>query len=500
MRAFYRSLFFKMALLTGLAILAVFGGLAYLIFRIQAEQALNATRDQAVILTRSLKNTIRLAMDAGHAKSLHSVFQTVGTLPGVEKLRVFDEEGTILYSKIPAEIGHPTDELDYDTYRKPPEDRSTPFRSEDTGHASFCMVEPIENEPRCARCHRADLEVIGVLDVCLSMEETERNIERNRTLMLSFTGGGIGLTSLLIFVLIRRFVSSPITKMVRTMESVERGVLTGRVDIRRKDELGWLASRFNEMIRNLSEAQAELERLHHRQLVRADRLASLGEMAAGIAHEIKNPLAGIYGAAQVLAREFAEGDPRKEVVGEMTALIRRLDNTIRDLLNFARYTEPQFSKANLNDVIEKVLFLVGQIPEGRRATIVREFDPGMPDAEMDQEQIKQVFLNLALNALQAKPQGCTLTIRTQAAVPPEIPGIRHRERYVMAAVSDDGPGIPPDRIGQIFQPFFTTKEGGTGLGLSMTRKILDLHDGWITAESREGAGSTFTVILPREKI
>ncbi len=169
----------------------------------------------------------------------------------------------------------------------------------------------------------------------------------------------------------------------------------------------------------MSDAQDELEKFHHRQLARADRLASLGEMAAGIAHEIKNPLAGIYGAAQVLVDEFPEGDPKREIVGEMMVLLKRLDNTIRDLLNFARYTEPQFTKGNLNDVIDKVLFLVQQIPEGKRARIVREFDPGMPEIEMDQEQVKQVFLNLALNALQARPDGVTLTIRTRGDVPAE---------------------------------------------------------------------------------
>ena len=118
---------------------------------------------------------------------------------------------------------------------------------------------------------------------------------------------------------------------------------------------------------------------------------------------------------------------------------------------------------------------------------------------MDPEQIKQVFLNLALNALQASPAGCVLTLRTQSEVPPEEGVDPARRRFVMASVSDDGPGIPPERIGKIFQPFYTTKESGTGLGLSMTRKILDLHEGRITVRSVPGRGATFTVLLPKEK-
>jgi len=497
MRFLPNSLFRKMSLTIGAVLVVVFGTSSYFTYRIQSEQALTATKTQAILLTRGLKNTIRIGMESGHKESLASIFQTVGGLPGVEKLRVFNEEGKIRYSAKPAEVGQLTDELDYTVYRSP--ERSTPFQSEVTGHRSFCMVEPIENDAKCQMCHPKEVEVLGVLDVCLSMEDTEKSIAFNRLLLLSSTWLAVILTSVIASVLLKRFVSRPVEQLVRTMESVEAGKLDGRVDIRSGDELGRLGNSFNEMIRKLSDAQDELERFHHRQLARADRLASLGEMAAGIAHEIKNPLAGIYGAAQILVNEFPEGDPKREIVGEMMTLVKRLDNTIKDLLNFARYTEPQFTKGNLNDVIDKVLFLVRQIPEGKRARIVREFDPGMPAIEMDPEQVKQVFLNLALNALQASPEGVTLTVRTRGDVPAEGDEVRHRARYVMASLTDDGPGIPPDKLGKIFQPFFTTKESGTGLGLSMTRKILDLHEGRITAESGPGGGATFTVFLPKSR-
>jgi len=493
-----KSLFSKMSLTIGAVLVVVFGTSSYLTYRIQSEQALSATKTQAILLTRGLKNTIRIGMESGHTESLASIFQTVGALPGVEKLRVFNDEGKIRYSAKPAEVGHLTDELDYTVYRS--QERSTPFQSEVTGHRSFCMVEPIENDAKCQQCHPKEIEVLGVLDVCLSMEDTEKSIAFNRTLLLSSTWLAVILTSGIASVLLKRFVSRPVARLVETMESVEAGKLDGRVDIRTGDELGRLGNSFNEMIRKLSDAQDELEKFHHRQLARADRLASLGEMAAGIAHEIKNPLAGIYGAAQIVANEFREGDRKREIVEEMMTLVKRLDNTIKDLLNFARYTEPQFTKGNLNDVIDKVLFLVQQIPEGKRARIVRDFDPGMPEVEMDPEQVKQVFLNLALNAVQARPDGVTLTIRTRGDVPAEGDDVLHRARYVTASMTDDGPGIAPDKLGKIFQPFFTTKENGTGLGLSMTRKILDLHEGRITAESGPGGGATFTVYLPKAKL
>ena len=491
------SLFFRLSLAVSAVLVVVFGVSSYITFRIQSEQALAATKNQAILLTRGLKNTVRIGMESGHTESLASIFKTVGALPGVEKLRVFNEEGRIRYSMKPSEVGHLTDELDYTVYRS--RERSTPFQSDVTGHRSFCLVEPIENEPKCRGCHPPSAEVLGVLDVCLSMEETEKSIAYNRFLLLSFTWLAILLTSGLISVLLKRSVTAPVDRLVRTMETVEAGDLDVRVDIRSGGELGRLGNSFNEMVEKLSEARAELDKFHLRQLARADRLASLGEMAAGIAHEIKNPLAGIYGAAQVLSSEMPEGDPKREILDEMMSLMKRLDQTIVDLLNFARYTEPKFSRVSLNDVIDKVLFLVRQTPEGKRARIVREFDPAMPEVEMDPEQIKQVFLNLALNALQAHPGAVTLTVRTHGEVPPDTAERKQRAGYVMATVSDDGPGIPEDRIGKIFQPFFTTKESGTGLGLSMTRKILDLHDGWITAESAPGSGAVFTIFLPRVK-
>lgn len=146
MPLFPRSLFLKMAISIGLVLVVVFGTSSYITFRIQSEQSLEATRNQAILLTRALENTIRIGMEAGHVESLVSIFHTVGALPGVEKLRVFDDSGRILYSAKLSEIGRLTEELDYAVYRS--QERSTPFKSESTGHRSFCMVEPIENEAK----------------------------------------------------------------------------------------------------------------------------------------------------------------------------------------------------------------------------------------------------------------------------------------------------------------------------------------------------------------
>ncbi|RMG61135.1 MAG: HAMP domain-containing protein [Deltaproteobacteria bacterium] len=497
-KGFINSILTKMTVTIILVLFGIFGFTANYLHRVQKERALEEVKTRAIILTKAVKKTVIISMESGHVESLTSIFHTVGSLPGVEKLRVFNEEGIILYSARLDEIGKLTEELDYAIYRSP--ERAAPFQSADTGRRSFCMVEPIENQPQCYRCHDRTQEVLGVLDVCLSMEETLASIDRNKTTLYTSIFASVFITFVLIAGVFRQFVNRPIRDLVSAMARVEAGDLSIRVPIRSRDELGDLASSFNRMVERLDETQKELEKLHRRQLLRADRLASLGEMAAGLAHEIKNPLAGISGAIQVLVKEFSKEDPRREILSEVLALVERLDNTVRNLLNFARYTEPEFKLANINDVIDKVIFLARQIPEGRKATFIREFDPAMEEVEVDAEQIKQVFLNLFLNALQAKPEGCEITVKTYREAPPGyLKGIS-RKNYIMITVSDNGPGIPPDKLSKIFQPFFTTKEAGTGLGLSITRKILDLHEGHITVESEVGRGTSFHIFLPKRKL
>jgi signal transduction histidine kinase len=487
-----------MSISIALTLIIIFGYSSFQLFNLQREQALDDVRNKAIILTRALKNSIMLSKEAGHIASITTIFHTVGVLPGVEKLRVFNEEGMILYSARLDEIGKLTEELDYAVYRSP--EKAAPFQSADTGHRSFCMVEPIENSPECYGCHDKTIEVIGVLDVCLTMEDAEKSIRYNRNLMLSFTGLSIVLTAALLSFMVRRFITRPIDDLVGAMRHVEAGNLEVQVDVRSKDELGSLSNSFNRMIERLDRTNKELEKFHHRQLLRVDRLASLGEMAAGVAHEIKNPLAGISGAAQVLSREFPAGDSRAGIMAEMITLINRLDNTIKNLLNFARYTEPEFALANINDVVEKVIFFVKQVAEGRKARFIREYDPSMEEIEVDSEQIKQVFLNLFLNALQAKSEDCEITVKTYGEAPPGFMESPHRRNFVMVSVIDNGPGMPPDKLSKIFQPFFTTKDAGTGLGLSITRKILDLHEGRVTVESDVGTGTSFHIFLPKKKL
>ena len=494
---FFRSLALKVNLIIA-AILAVALGISsYLTMRNMERQAIEEAMTKATIMSASVMNSIIVEMSGFCQKDVQKIVANVGSVPEMETVRIFDEDGIILYSAAPEEVGMPVDELDYSVYKS--EDQSQPFKSEGKEHRSFCMVQPIENGPECRRCHGDEKELLGILDICVSMEGTEKRIAANSQFLLGTTFTTVILVVIAISISLWLLVNIPVNKLLRTMAKAEKGNLKARVNLRRNDELGNLADSLNSMLNQLDASEQELKHFHAEQLERADRLATIGELAAGIAHEIKNPLAGIAGATQILAREFDEDDPRYPVTQEILKLIARLDSTIRDLLDFARPSTPEVVPTDLGDVINRTLFLIDGMPEKRKygIEVIQDLDPDLPEVPADQDLIRQVFLNMAVNAVQAMPDGGTLTISTSGSADPDLGEVRPAEDYVVVTFADTGGGIEEDKLRSIFTPFFTTKTQGTGLGLSITMRIIEQHGGRITVESEVGKGTVFRIYLPK---
>jgi signal transduction histidine kinase len=224
---------------------------------------------------------------------------------------------------------------------------------------------------------------------------------------------------------------------------------------------------------------------------RADRLASIGEMAAGIAHEIKNPLAGIAGVIQVFKKDLAVGDQKRMVLEEVLSQVERMDKAVKNLLSFARPREPKMTLVDINELIGKLLdFLAPQF--AKNAIIAeRKLSPGLPWLTLDPDLIQQALINIALNAIQAMPEGGRFVVETRAVKPDG------ESRGSVEIVSyDSGKGISPENLSRIFNPFFTTRQQGTGLGLSITQRIIEQHGGEINVTSSPGKGSSFTIIFP----
>ncbi|MDQ1328130.1 MAG: two-component system, NtrC family, sensor histidine kinase AtoS [Candidatus Poribacteria bacterium] len=242
------------------------------------------------------------------------------------------------------------------------------------------------------------------------------------------------------------------------------------------------------ILTNLTERK-EMEK----QIRRADKLATLGQLAAGIAHEIRNPLAGISGAVQILADDVIETDSRKEIFDEILERIKSLNDAINDFLRFTRPAPLQLSPTNVNEIIQSILFLINRQAETQGITIIEEYDDNLPLIMADSEQLQQVILNIAINALQAIHVSSS-NGRIEAKI--RFKTYQNVETSQIAIeISDTGIGIPPEKLDQIFNPYFTTKSEGTGLGLSIAQRIIEEHHGIISVISEIGKGTTFRVIL-----
>lgn len=302
-------------------------------------------------------------------------------------------------------------------------------------------------------------------------------------------------------VAVSKLIDRPIQKIIKAIKNVEEGDLSVRITTSQNDEMGQLADSFNKMVESLDLARKEIEICHGRQMERAAKLASLGEMASAIAHEIKNPLTGINSAVQVLMLELDADDPRKKVMSEILNQVKRLDRAVRDLLAYARPKPPTMAYNDINSVLEKALFFIQQVAKKEHANIETYFEENLPEIMIDADQIQQVFINIAINAVQAMPEGGSLKISTALMCFEEarkgLPdALDRRLNWIQINFEDTGVGITVDDIDKIFDPFFTKKGKGTGLGLSISQRIIEEHGGKITVMSHVGKGSIFSVYLP----
>ena len=224
-----------------------------------------------------------------------------------------------------------------------------------------------------------------------------------------------------------------------------------------------------------------------RQYLERERLAAVGELAAMVAHEVRNPLAGIRGGCEILLEGYPPGDPRHDIGVEIIHQVDRLTRTVHDLLTFARPRAVDRVPTDLHALIDRILQNLRDDPANAAVEVVRDFADDLTVAQVDGRQIEQVFLNLVLNAIQAMKHKGRVTISTAAT-----------GREIVVSVADSGPGIRPEALDHIFQPFFTTRAQGTGLGLAIVKKIVEAHGGRIAVASEPGSGALFTVTLPKE--
>jgi signal transduction histidine kinase len=311
-----------------------------------------------------------------------------------------------------------------------------------------------------------------------------RDPDRHAVLIVA-GAGAVAICSVLIVVL-AYLIQRPMVELQEKIAQVSEGNLDVAVTFaQRNDEIGDLGRNFNHMMEQLRESREEIERLHRTQMSRAEHLATLGELATGLAHEIRNPLAGIAGVIEIVGRDLPATSPARAVVKDVRLEISRISRTLTDLLETARPRRPEVRRSNLNTTVEHAVMLARQQVLSRPIKIELQKAPDLPEVEHDSDQVHQVLLNLLLNAVQAVEKTGTVNVE-----------IGERDGFASVVVSDTGRGIAPQNLPNIFRPFYTTKGDGTGLGLSLAHRIVEDHHGRIEVSSVVGKGSTFTVLLP----
>jgi len=315
----------------------------------------------------------------------------------------------------------------------------------------------------------------------VSLQDTERH-----RLLLIAGAGAVAICGVVIVVLVTT-IQRPMIELQEQIERVGEGDLTSSVSFaKRNDEIGDLGRNFNLMVQQLRDSREEIEHLHRTQMSRAEHFATLGELATGLAHEIRNPLAGIAGVIEIVGRDLPASSPAKAVVKDVRQEINQIDRILTDLLGTARPRASEMRLSDLNTTIEHAVMLARQQVLSKPIKIEFTPAPGLPEVDHDSDQMHQVLLNLLLNAVQAI-EGSGLV---RVAVFAKNGG------DAVITVSDTGRGIPAEHLPNIFRPFYTTKGNGTGLGLSLARRIVEEHHGRIEVASSSGKGTTFSVMLP----
>lgn len=513
------SLISKLTISTSAVLLITMALFAYINIEQLDKLLLEEAVSDADKLTETIIRTTHHQMLENNRKQVYEMIKEAGSQKGlIERIRMINKEGQVTYSTDEKEIGTILDKNaeacnmchsgSSPLVHASTMNRSRIFRTRD-GKDVLGLAKAIYNKESCftASCHfhPNNAKVLGVLDIIVSLDPMNRKIYSYRNEVIVLTILQISLIALCLTFTIQKLVNQPVRRLVQHAKMLGSGKLDGEVNISSRDEMGALAEAFNEMTANLKKARAELEdwgknlevKVDERtkelqriqsQLIHSEKLASLGELVAGIAHEINNPLTGILVFSSLLSSD-SKLDP--SLKGDLELIVKetqRCAKIVKGLLDFSRESVPQKKPSSINGILDATLTLVGHQSCFHDVSIEKEYNPDIPDILVDPHQIEQVFINMLLNACHAMPKGGRLIIRT---------GIDTGKESIYVSISDTGCGIPEENLGKIFDPFFTTKENkGTGLGLSVSYGIIEGHGGKVEVQSTVGAGTTFTILLP----
>lgn len=516
-----KSIAGKLIIAIGLIII-IGGGISwYVLLSAGKRYLINDAINNTASYSDLIKKSSRYSMLTFHRESIQQIINSVGSAEHIRGVRIFDSKGKIFYSSSHEEIGRMVDRSSpacigcHDNPDKPSAILKTQNQwviyTGREGYRLLTFVDPIYNEPSCytAACHVHPQEqrVLGILETDFSLSFVDDNI-RNKTIEITiYAVVFMGISSIILYFVLRRFVLKPVSTLSSAMKKVSEGDLEQKALIDSEDEMRLLADTFNLMTKDLKTARKKMEnwtktledevakktrdlKNSQERLIQAEKLASLGRLAADVAHEIRNPLTSIGGFARRLSK-IACDEKEKGYADIIRCETDRLEKILRDVLAFSREERFHLERHSVEYVINDTLVVYEDMFKEQNINVEIKIVTDVPPVLIDIEQVRRALSNLITNAIDAMSGGGILSISSGKED-------LHNVTYVFIKVTDTGKGIPEDKLPLIFEPFFSTKEigRGTGLGLSITSKIMEEHSGFIRTESIEGKGSAFGLYFP----
>ncbi len=503
---------------------------SYIHVKTQEKQLLEAMLLGADQLSGSISSATWHAMLADQRESAYQTMETIAQKQGITRIRIFNKEGRIMFSTVKTDTGvvdkyaeacfmchsaeQPLVKVDVPT-------RGRVYTTAGR-HRTLSMITPIYNEPSCSQAdchaHRASQNVLGVLDVSMTLDMVDAEMAQLQLRVVFISFSIVIVMSLFIIFFTKHFIDRPIQQLIAGTHAVSAMQLDKPIIIESSEELGELALSFDIMRVRLKQALEEITqfteglemkirertdqlKVAHQKLLQSDRLASLGQLSASVAHEINNPVSGVLNLAMLMQRIMKDdGIPQgrveefrkylSQVVNETT----RVGRIVQDLLAFSRRAKPFRAKIEFNSMIQTTLSLLDHKLKLSSVSMELDLQPDLPTVHCDGSQMQQVVINLIMNASEAAQGNSNgkVIVKTYSS--------NDKEHFVFS-VSDNGDGIPEENLSKIFNPFFTTKgEGkGVGLGLAVVFGIIEAHKGDIDVKSVVNQGTTFTVTLPYDE-
>ncbi len=503
-----------------------------MVVRNNREELLQQVITNSAQLSGVVIRSTRFAMLQNQPSHVDQIIQDVGDQTDIEKVRILSKDGVIIHSSMTDEIGTRVDQeaeacvachMDEKSRRESPAMGRSRFFTDQNGKRMLGSTAVIHNEPTCAvaGCHRSVEEesVLGVLDIVYPLNEIESTLRTNTYTMFSLSFGFIILAGLLVSYLVHRMIYLPLHDLEVGATRLASGDLENKIPVRSEDEFGQLATSFNSMTEALRRSQVDLRswgrtlehkveearqelRLAQAETARSEKLASVGLLAAGIAHELNNPLTGVLTFSHLVRNNLPDDSRDAEDLDLVIRETKRCAGIIRRLLDFSREKTPEKAYCNLNTIIDDTVQLIEQPAQLENIEITTDLDEQLPLIWLDEDLIKQVIMNMLVNARHAIEDGGTIAIKTRACSEENCPeSIADFGDMAEITITDTGCGIAEDDLDKVFDPFFTTKDvgKGTGLGLSVSHGTVVAHHGTIEVDSIEGKGTEFRIYLAINK-